>query len=154
MELLVYNDHCGFYKGNVCRQINSVCSVLVSLNSNVGAIYCVRYLSTNKKAKLTKLPLHYFMADYVSEPNFLCFPCLEKVRTKFPVFPVATLLNCNNTHVATNIKLWYLQTSPFFPVGVLDYLHLDRSCHKCLDLDSFLVSEFVPWWCLVLSWRR
>ena len=24
----------------------------------------------------------------VSEPNSLCFPCLEKVRTKFPVFPV------------------------------------------------------------------
>ena len=24
----------------------------------------------------------------VSEQNFLCFPCLEKVRTKFPVFPV------------------------------------------------------------------
>ena len=25
----------------------------------------------------------------VSEQNSLCFPCLEKVRTKFPVFPVA-----------------------------------------------------------------
>ena len=24
----------------------------------------------------------------MSEPNSLCFPCLEKVRTKFPVFPV------------------------------------------------------------------
>ena len=24
----------------------------------------------------------------VSEQNSLCFPCLEKVRTKFPVFPV------------------------------------------------------------------
>ena len=24
----------------------------------------------------------------LSEPNSLCFPCLEKVRTKFPVFPV------------------------------------------------------------------
>ena len=25
----------------------------------------------------------------VSEPNSLCFPCMEKVRTKFPVFPVS-----------------------------------------------------------------
>ena len=24
----------------------------------------------------------------VSKQNSLCFPCLEKVRTKFPVFPV------------------------------------------------------------------
>ena len=24
----------------------------------------------------------------VPEQNSLCFPCLEKVRTKFPVFPV------------------------------------------------------------------
>ena len=24
----------------------------------------------------------------VSEQNSLCFPCLEKVRTEFPVFPV------------------------------------------------------------------
>ena len=43
MELLVYNDHCGFYRGKVCTQLNSVCGALVSLNSNVGAIYCVRY---------------------------------------------------------------------------------------------------------------
>ena len=86
---------------------------------------------------------------YMSEPNSLCFPCLAKVRTKFPAFPVFPVPwpPCQSYH-----------SVPFFVVDpfelALPVLLLTVSCSEFLPVCDVMIVAFPTGTLGMLPFRR
>ena len=79
----------------------------------------------------------------MSKQNSLCFPCLEKVRTKFPVFPVPWP-PCKLHSSKSAISIWETDKKVRYKHFIFEWIWLNVYLQKCTDIaekwDKFSIS--------------